>query len=89
MSVEVKLGANPGCGVAVFALDGYRVWGTPDDPQRVAISLGGTEEEAHAAVVAVLHEKFCGDWTYAANLQREPPAVKPCGWCVRNDRYAH
>ena len=56
-------------------------------------------DEARAAVVAALHEKFCGDWSYEATLIAPADlaamrgdgdwSYQPCAWCERNQRYAH
>lgn len=82
------IGARLECAAALAGLDGYRVWATPDERDRCAITVGGTEDEAHAAVVAELHERFVGDWSYEAALMTAP-AVTPCAWCKERWQYAH
>jgi hypothetical protein len=84
----VFLGARLDCAAALLGLDSYRAWTTPDDSGRCAITAGGSAGEAQAAVVAALHERFVGDWSFEAILMAAP-AVKPCAWCKTRGRYAH
>lgn len=85
--IPILLSAHPSCAAYMAGFDGVRTWATPDDPGRCAITYGGTEAEAHAAVVEALHEVFVGDWTYEARLQ--VPDCEPCAWCKAHQRYSH
>jgi hypothetical protein len=89
MTVVAITRIRPACAAALLGLDGVRAWSTLDDPGFCAISIGGTEDEAHAAVVAELRTFLAGDWTFAATLMTDAPAVKPCGWCKERGHCGH
>jgi hypothetical protein len=92
--IPATIHASPECAAAVFALPDYRVFDLPDNPGQFGVTCGGSEAEAREAVVALLREKYVGDWTYEALLLTAPPAPRlghggPCAWCAKHKRYMH
>jgi hypothetical protein len=92
--IPATIHASPECAAAVFALPDYRVFELVDSPGRFGVTCGGTEVEAREAVVALLHEKYVGDWSYEVRLLAEPPTARlghggPCAWCAEHKRYTH